>query len=159
VARWDGAQWQPVGAGVTDPSGSPVVYALALLGDDLYMAGGFFYAGGLLVNGIARWDGSPWHPLESGLGTIAAQALTVSGRNLYVGGGFETAGGVVVNKIALWGCHPIACTTTGWSALGTGMNDNVFALAASEGRVYAGGNFTTAGGTPSERFGIWHEMP
>ena len=39
------------------------------------------------------------------------------------------------------------------------MNDNVFALSASEGRVYAGGSFTTAGGTPSERFGLWHETP
>jgi hypothetical protein len=39
------------------------------------------------------------------------------------------------------------------------MNDNVFALNASAGRVYAGGDFTTAGGTPSERIGLWHEAP
>jgi hypothetical protein len=125
------------------------------------MAGGFFYAAGQLVNGIARWDGSQWHPLGSGLSSIAAQTLTVSGGNLYVGGGFDQAGGVAVNKVAMWGCdlRITTCRAPSWSALESGMNDNVFALSASEGRVYAGGNFTTAGGTPSERFGLWHETP
>lgn len=55
------------------------------------------------------------------------------------------------------GCHKAACTTPGWSALATGTNDGVLALAASEGKVYVGGDFTTAGGLPSQRFGIWHE--
>jgi hypothetical protein len=35
----------------------------------------------------------------------------------------------------------------------------VLALAASRGNVYVGGDFTTAGGLPSERFGIWHATP
>jgi hypothetical protein len=75
---------------------------------------------------------------------------------VFVGGGFETAGGVTVDKIAMWGCHAVAfCTTPAWSALDTGMNDNLFALSSSLGSVYAGGDFTTAGGLPSERFGIW----
>jgi hypothetical protein len=159
VAKWDGSQWQPLGEGVNDPSGWPVVYAIALVKDDVYIAGGFYYAGGRLVNHIARWDGSQWHPVGSGLNGGGAGALTVSGGNLYVGGGFDQAGGIQANKIAMRGCFKAACTTPGWSALATGMNDGVLALAASGGDVYVGGDFTTAGGLPSERFGIWHATP
>jgi hypothetical protein len=160
VARWDGTHWQPLGEGVNDPSGWPVVYAIAFFRGDLYIAGGFYYAGGQLVNHIARWDGSQWHSLNGGVNGGGAVALTVSGGRLYVGGGFDSAGGVAANKIAFWGCQKVACMTApAWSALDGGMNDSVVALAASEGKVYAGGNFTTAGGTPSERFAIWHEGP
>ena len=89
VAKWDGSHWQPLGEGVNDPSGWPVVYAMAFVKDDLYITGGFYYAGGRPANHIARWDGSQWHPLGGGLGGGGAGALTVSGRNVYVGGGFD----------------------------------------------------------------------
>ncbi len=157
IAKWDGSQWQPLGEGVNDPSGWPVVYSIAFVNDDLYIAGGFYYAGGRPANHIARWDGSQWHPLGSGLNGGGAVALTVSGGNLFVGGGFNQAGGIQANKIAMWGCRNLTCRTPGWSTLKAGMNDSVVALAANGANVYAGGNFTTAGGLPSERFGIWRE--
>jgi hypothetical protein len=159
VAKWNGSQWLPLGEGVNDPSGWPVVYAIALVKDNVYIAGGFYYAGGRPANHIARWDGSEWHPVGSGLNGGGAVALAVVGNNVYVGGGFDQAGGIQANKIAMWGCQKAACTTPGWSALATGTNDSVLALAANGSDVYVGGNFTTAGGLPSERFGIWHATP
>jgi hypothetical protein len=40
---------------------------------------------------------------------------------LYIGGDFTNAGGIVVSNIAKW-------NGTTWSALGTGVNDKVYAL-------------------------------
>jgi len=54
------------------------------------------------------------------------------------GGSFTTAGGVPANYIAKW-------NGSTWSALGSGMNRAVDALAVSGSDLYAGGSFTTAG--------------
>ena len=42
-----------------------------------------------------------------------------------------------------------------WSALGTGMNGSVWALAVSDTCLYAGGSFTTAGGTSANAIAKW----
>src|SRR5258708_38631056 len=51
-------------------------------------------------------------------------------------------GGVAANYIARWNGNS-------WSALGSGMDSVVLALAGSSSDVYAGGSFTTAGGEVS----------
>lgn len=43
-----------------------------------------------------------------------------------------------------------------WSALGTGMNDKVFATAVYDGFLYAGGSFTTAGGASANYLAKWN---
>src|SRR6185295_4283011 len=55
---------------------------------------------------------------------------------------FENAGGSVASGIAKW-------NGSSWSALGSGMNADVFALAVSGSDLYAGGLFATAGGKAS----------
>lgn len=70
---------------------------------------------------------------------VTALALDGAG-DLYAGGYFTTAGGVVANNIARW-------DGISWSALGSGINDNVYTLTVDgAGNLYAGGYFTTAGG-------------
>src|ERR1051325_943989 len=71
-------------------------------------------------------------------------ALAIHGNDLYAGGDFTKAGGVVTNRnlanrIAKWDGND-------WSAIGSGMNTNVLALAVSGDDLYAAGQFTTAGG-------------
>jgi hypothetical protein len=39
-----------------------------------YAAGSFSHAGSLRVNGIARWNGTAWSPLQSGLTNASGQA-------------------------------------------------------------------------------------
>ncbi len=43
-----------------------------------------------------------------------------------------------------------------WSALGTGMNSYINALCVHNGEVYAGGNFTTAGGNNAKYIARWN---
>ena len=76
-----------------------VVYALVVSGSDLYAGGYFNTAGGSAANYIAKWDGSSWSALGSGLDDVVL-ALAVSGSDLYAGGSFTTAGGKVSLYIA-----------------------------------------------------------
>jgi len=66
-----------------------------------------------------------------------------------VGGRFLYAGGSTVYFIAQW-------DGSGWSALGSGMNTWVSALAVSGSTLYAGGYFTTAGGNPANYIAQWN---
>ena len=85
-------------------------------GTNLYAGGDFTTAGGVTANYIAKWDGSAWSALGSGMSATmrCVYALAVSGTDLYAGGDFTTAGGVPANHIAKW-------DGSAWSALGSGM--------------------------------------
>lgn len=86
----------------------------------LFAGGQFTSAGGAPSNRIARWDGSDWTPLTTGLEGTSASAvhtLTVfddgNGRALYVGGVFDIAVGIVSAYWARWGCAPCVCDVDG----------------------------------------------
>ena len=81
-------------------------------------------------------------------GAVYAAAVDDSG-NLYIGGDFTFVGSTVVNCIAQW-------NGSSWSALGSGMNGSVNALAVSGGTLYAGGSFTTAGGVAANNIAQWN---
>jgi hypothetical protein len=80
------------------------VLALAVSGSDLYAGGDFRMAGGLPASCIAKWDGSNWSPLGSGIGrglrSPRVFALSASDRDLYAAGNFTTAGGKVSAYVA-----------------------------------------------------------
>ena len=143
------ANWSALGSGM---DGS--VYALAAdAAGTVYAGGNFTTAGGVTVNGIAKWDGAGWSALGSGMGgsypCVFALAVDAAG-NLYAGGWFTTAGGITVNNIAKW-------NGSSWSALGSGMTSYVYALALdAPGNLYAGGPFTTAGGAAANHIAKWN---
>lgn len=119
----------------------------------IYAAGSFTLAGGVANTvGIARWDGTAWNALTTGVsgGAVFALAFGPDGV-LYVGGSFTLAGGVANTvRIAAW-------SGTAWSALSTGASSSVFALAVSSSNVlYAGGAFTTIGGVSANRIASWN---
>jgi hypothetical protein len=148
IAKWDGSNWSALENGVTDQFGvSSTVRALAVSGTDLYVGGQFSNAGSITANRIAKWNGSSWSALGTGVGGFV-HALAVSGSNLYVGGSFTSAGGSPANRIARWDGNS-------WSALGSGVDLSVNALAVSGADLFVGGDFTMAGGMSANRIARW----
>ena len=151
IAKWTGTAWAPLGGGLS------AFGPLALTGFDdgtgpaLYAGGHFIEADGVAVNKIAKWNGTAWAPLGSGM-NAAVFALTVfddgTGPALYAGGGFTMAGGVPVNFIAKW-------TGTAWEPVGGGVDAGVKALTVFDGALYAGGAFFHAGGVDALRVAKW----
>jgi hypothetical protein len=143
IAKWDGNNWSALGSGMNN-----AVLVLQGMDDQLYAGGYFSMAGGIAANRIAKWNGNEWMSLGAGLehysllGLETAKSMVVIGTNLYVGGDFFTAGGAPAQNIAMW-------DGDSWSALGSGFNSSVSALAVSSGNFFVGGNFTLAGGKVS----------
>jgi hypothetical protein len=105
IARWNGAEWLPLGEGIggTNPVGGASVMCLAVLPNGDLVAGGYFNtAGGTPARNIARWNGAVWSPLGSGVvGGVHSLAPLPNG-DLVVGGNFSSAGGVPVSNIAVY---------------------------------------------------------
>jgi hypothetical protein len=159
IAQWNGSSWSALGSGLRSYPNGPYVYALAVSGGTLYAGGMFTMAGDNPANNIAQWNGSSWSALGSGIvGSYPydyVYALAVSGSTLYVGGSFTNAGGAWANNLARW-------DGSSWSMPGSGISANslfqgtVYALAVSGSTLYAGGNFTMAGGRPAINIAQWN---
>jgi hypothetical protein len=154
VAQWDGSQWKALNSGRQNGMNLPLGLVLAFDAHNgsLYAGGGFTGAGGETMNRIARWNGSAWSPLDSGIIGPSAhrvRAIAHVGNDLYVGGTFTNAGGVIASNIARW-------DGLQWHALGTGVNSNVHAVAEFAGGLLVGGAFTRAGGLPANRLAQWN---
>ena len=71
VARWDGANWSPLGSGMNDG-----VWRLAFVGQDLYAGGIFTTAGGGSANYVAKYcGGAPEVPTAITMPSSAPEAL------------------------------------------------------------------------------------
>jgi hypothetical protein len=154
IARWNGSAWSSLGSGAGNGVNDGV-FALAVSGSDLYVAGGFTQAGGQPANRIARWNGMAWSSLGSGAGNGVNNdiyAIAPSGNDLYIGGAFNQAGGRPAKVVARW-------DGSAWSSLssgtGNGVGNSVLALAVSGSNLYVGGFFTEVDGQPANRIARW----
>lgn len=142
-----GTNW----SGATAFTGGGVYEIVAPATNNVFIGGRYTNINGTAVAGIAKFDGTNYWALGSGIAHSTApyvEALTWDSTNnvLYVGGNFTTAGGVTVNNIAKW--DPATST---WSALGCGSSVGVNGvvrsiLPQSDGSIVVGGLFTSAGG-------------
>lgn len=155
ITRWDGNSWQKLDAGINNLSilGAAYVYALAPDGAGGLYIGGFNcrQAAGKAIRNLARWNGTAWQALGSGLdGGVMAMAADNQAQ-IYAGGYFSGSGGKTNQRfIARW-------TGNNWTNVGLGMNHQVWALAwePTSASLYAGGTFTLAGGSPANRVARW----
>jgi hypothetical protein len=124
------------------------VNAVAVSGSDVYVGGSFTINDATNVLRIAKWDGSSWSALGTGLNDeVFAIAASPNG-DIYVGGAFTLAGGNSALRIAKW-------DGSSWSALGTGPANTVRAIDVDGTDVYAGGDFTAVGGIGALRVAKW----
>lgn len=103
---------------------------------------------------VYRWNGSSWTAVTDGMyglfGVTEIDAMAVNGNTLFAGGIFY-----VNTPDYNWYNYSARFNGSSWTTCGSGtgndgwgMNDNPIAMISFGGSLYAGGNFTTAGGDP-----------
>ncbi|GAA4370932.1 hypothetical protein GCM10023185_45910 [Hymenobacter saemangeumensis] len=97
LAKWNGTAWTAVGnawsqLSMTGTTG--MVYSLAIVGPALYIGGMFTAAGGsgAPADYIAKWDGTSWSSLGTGLNSTVTALAGSGGNVLHAGGSFTTVG-------------------------------------------------------------------
>ena len=158
IAKWNTNNWSSLSSGKATFSNPPLttltkVNALAWDGSNLYAGGQFTYVGNQTANHIAKWNGSVWSTIGSGMDNPVC-ALSWDGTNLYAGGSFTSAGDITANRIAQW-------DGSSWSPLGSGMDKGtgsnaVWELLWDGSNLYAGGLFTTADGITANNIAKWN---
>ncbi len=145
IVRWNGDDWVELEGGISlnsDPRGGgcePIlidtsVRSLAVFQNELIATGSFTLAGGKSARRIARWDGSDWNPIGTGM-SVAPRAFTIHEGMLIAGGGFQEDGEFTVSKIS-------AFDGRDWHHLGDGVHGAVQALASYQGNIVVGGQFS-----------------
>src|SRR5262249_40660878 len=100
IALWDGDNaWVALGTSVSGYLGIVLVYALAVLGSDVYVGGAFTGPAG--YKNIARWAAGAWKGWGGYYGPVTVLHHTPLG-HLFAGGDFTNAAGVDANRVAKW---------------------------------------------------------
>lgn len=155
--RFDGSNWSSFGSSFETGNGTffPYLFAIEATPLGVVTVGQFQRVGGLDAAGIAVHNGLDWQPLVNGLlGPVTA--VTRGTNRMLVGGPFKQVNGLPVNGIA-------AYDGSNWSALGSGVGGGPLGsfgqvrtiVEATNGDVYAGGTFVTAGGTAAAGIAHW----
>lgn len=154
LQRWNGSSWSSVGSIAFNRDAE--VNALMAANDGTLIVGGAFSAVGGLANtsNIARWNGSSWSAIGTGVGTQAAGKVSALAKlpdgDIIAGGTFSTVGGEPMSNIARW-------NGDSWVGLGEGLPGGVGALAVMpNGDVVATGDFNTINGVTVNRVARWN---
>ena len=146
IAKWNGSAFSAVGAG----GASHAIYALAISSaGHLYAGGEFTDIGGSGADYLARFDGTNWNTVVSATGLNGRVNCIIPdpwGDGVIIGGAFTDAGAATVDYLAR---VTITGTTYAYALIGSAApNAAVTSLHydASNGRLYAAGEFTSIGG-------------
>ncbi|MFK7740103.1 MAG: hypothetical protein AB8H80_07235 [Planctomycetota bacterium] len=144
IARWDGANWFPLGAGTNGRVEGVVV----LPNGDVAVSGDFTMAGGVAALGVALWNGSTWSALGSGL--IDPRGLA----------GLPSGEVVAVGRNPTPGSSTLTCAWrfdgANWVPLLAGADAAVQAVTTmSDGSILAAGRFSNIGGISSGGVASW----
>lgn len=136
-----GPGWTAMGAGFTDGE----VRAIARHDGAIYAGGTFTLSGSTPVRRVARWNGTSWQPLGSGMNG-GVNVLASYGGDLYAGGNFTNAGGEFTVGLARW-------NGTSWTGFGSILNGPANALTIyDDGGIpvlAVGGQFPGISGNPN----------
>jgi len=163
VASYSGGVWSAMGSGVSPGGGAVTSFVRSMTsnGTDVYIGTDSTDVAGIAkADHVVKWNGSAWSAMGSNTagsdGWFPASSfiysMTTSGPLVFAAGSFQNANGdpradfVAYFDGSAW--HSVGSNGAGngpW--LGDGTALDVF-----HGQVYAGGNFTSAGGDVNARF-------
>jgi len=183
IARWDPATqtWDNMNA--NNISGE--VSALVSWNGELVIAGGFTGLGAVTSHGVIRWNSGSWLPmgLNSGAVISALQpyagggglndgTTNMGGLGRWDGSGWSSAGGTfggTVKEMTVYNGRLIIAGAFGGSSpnitqydggsyapMGSGIGTTVLAMCPYGGVLWAGGSFTSAGGSSALRLARWN---
>lgn len=147
AAQFDPQGWRTDFAlpGVTGPVSDVVV-----LGENVVVAGSFFFAGSSPAEGIAEWSRvtGEWSAIGDGFNDrVLALEIDDTGR-MFAGGQFTMSGDRVLNHIAQW-------NGMSWEPLGEGLDGPVSDMRLVGDTLYVAGDFSQAGGNPAKNVALW----
>jgi hypothetical protein len=149
-------EWATAGLGGT-------VFAFADYNGELFAGGSWSETKGGVIRGLARFDGSDWHAVGTGIDLVnysfpprdtQVSAMAVYNGELVFAGTFDQVDGQAMNYIARW-------NGTTLQPLGGGLRlsydeADVRALAVYNNELYAAGEFDLAGGQPANGIARWN---
>jgi hypothetical protein len=152
--------WYPVGSGITGSNNTVIALTQDTLNNLLYAAGAFTTAGSNTGLNIAKWNGTSWSALGTGIPTGTGvfvnsyvASLAMYDGKLFAGGFFNQVGNIYTTCIGQW-------NGSGWDSVGSGISASfggtVFALAVFNNELYVGGTFYDAGGNPANGIARWN---
>lgn len=118
--------------------------------NDLYAGGNFSTASGVPnTNRIAKFNGTAWSSLSTGINNNNVNALYMFDFDLYIGGNFTNVSSPDGDRILRW-------DGVQYNALSTGIgNFAVQTLTEYNNNLIIGGNFTNVGGPDGDRIVSW----
>lgn len=159
VARWDGSQWTALGTTPDNSLGIGTVKQLLFWRNQLVAVGTFSRAGGEPTQGLARWNGQRWAPLDVGLGDGVhgrTEAATVDAGSLYVAGWYSH--GDTAIRVARLADGQWASLLNQWLGI-----RYLHAIVVVDDTVFVGGEFSEIDGVPvhalaAYRDGAWRSV-
>jgi len=146
IAKWNGSEWMPAGAGLNGE-----VRHLELYNGELYAGGNFTMSGNQEVTRVARWNGEAWVPAGSGFNNTVRTMAVFDGQ-LIAGGWFTSSGDTELNYLAFWDDEE-------WLPVENELDFYVETLLTDESGenpvLYTGGWFTMNGDQPFNYVGAW----
>ncbi len=153
IGQYKNGQWFRMGDGVDWLKSFPwctncipnPVNSIIRYKDTIYITGMFLTSGNYTVNGIAKWNGTKWLPLKTGLkdsdvgpGSGIGYKFKIYNNDLYLTGAFDSVCGVAAHSLAKF-------DGVNWSAVNNlpriyPTNSNfVYDVEFFNGEIYAGG--------------------
>jgi hypothetical protein len=148
VARWNGSSWTWLGS-LSPTNFLPAeVESLLVLPNGDVIAGGTFSGAtqGGTYDRIARWNGSAWSQLGTGIGGPAGSGVHTLARlangDVVAAGDFASAGSVSATGVAVW-------NGASWASMGAGVGGSIHTLfVRASGQLVAGGELLDPANVP-----------
>ena len=166
ILKWNGSNWSTL---ITIPASYTLdgalgdILSMKVYNGELYIAGNFTSVDTITTSQIAKWNGSNWSAVGTGInfgsspygfdGSLYTfvKSLEVYNGALFAAGWFLIAAPTPTLNMAKW-------DGTNWSALGQGVNWHVYALIAFDTSLYVGGWFNAVNGNniPANNIAKWN---